>query len=203
MARREPPAGGPPSDVLVLCVPTRDHMGLITSVMTWHLVAQRLGRPLLVVQGQGSNIPRARNTALEAVVAQLGPGPRWIAWWDTDILLTPDQVAPWVAAMQWAEAHGPGAVLADYAQEDGTRTVFTAEPDGSWVPWPAPQPRPTDPYVPVVGGGLGLAYVWMDPATTFTAGRTGEDVAFWQAYPYPIHWATQVRVLHRKAVWLP
>lgn len=202
-ARGKPPAPAVPDlrAALTLCVPTRDHMGLITSVLSLRDVAAALGRPLFIVQGQGGNIPRARNMALAVVRQQFGPAPRWLLWWDTDILVPPDQVPVVADAIRWAEARGPGAVLADYPQEDQTRTILVRDADGQLRNRPA-GPPPADPYVPVEGGGMGLAYVFMDPTTEFHAGQVGEDVHFWSTYPHPRWWATRIRVPHRKAVWL-
>ena len=192
-----------PVHPLVLCIPTRNGQGLIGSVLAWREIADRLQRPLHVLVGEGSNIPRSRNAALGLLRQQLGPGPRWIAWWDTDLLIPPQQVPEAVAAIQWAEAQGPGAVLADYPQADRQRTVFFAAADeGGWVHPPPEAPRPAEPYVPVVGGGLGWAYVYMDPGWTFQAGVEGEDVGFWRAYPHPIRWATRLILWHQKTVWL-
>ncbi len=103
---------------LLVAIPAPDLRAMVPSLIALGHVAQRLGRPLEVVLGEASNIPRARNVVL-AQIRQAAPHftHRWLLWLDSDIVMLPNTAEAIAMAMTWAETHRQAIV----AISDGDR----------------------------------------------------------------------------------
>lgn len=190
-------------DRLVLAVPSRDGSAQLRGLLFWQEVAHRLGVPLHLIIGEGSNIPRARNEVLRAVRQDpaLGAAARWVLWWDTDIVPLPDQVPAALQGIQWALDHGPLALVADYAQADGLPTIHTRDESGHMRLWSGPMGLGS--YPRVAGGGLGCAWVWEDPTYVYHADTVGEDLHWFEDHAdLPIYAWTGLVPVHVKSTRL-
>lgn len=191
-------------DLLILGVPSRDGLGLMASVLALSGLSQVLDRPVAVVQGEGGNIPKARNQVVALIRARLGPEPRSTLWWDTDILVTEEQIPAVADMVRYGESH-QACVTADYRMNavqshlmrgdrtPGAGTHYTPEELAAMPEWS-----------PVGMAGFGLLFIPSMPLDyVFHADTIGEDTHWWWDHPdIPLVRAQHVTVGHRKSVWL-
>lgn len=189
---------------LIIGVPTANGMGLMTSVLALAGLHTVLERPVAFVQGEGGNIPRARNQVLQTIQANLGPNPVDILWWDTDIRVADDQI-PAVASMIRYGVDHQVSVSADYHMSTGeTHLMKGNRTPGAGVHYSAEELAAMADWAPVGMAGFGLLFIPQMPVDyVFRADNVGEDVHWWWDHPdWPLVVAKSVIIHHRKAIWI-
>jgi hypothetical protein len=190
----------PTVDPLIVAIPSHDGRAAIFTVLELRTVSEWLGRSIVVVSGEASNIPRSRNVILEQVREKYPDRTnRWMLWIDSDIVLLRQSVSAVVEAIRWAEAHHAG-VVANYRMASGVN-VLMAHPDHHHLADDELQALPD--YGEIAMAGLGFAYLNQPLSYMFHADATGEDIHFWRDNPgIHLHCAKQIHLGHKKAVLL-
>ncbi len=196
------------SSALLVVIPSHDMRAVVPTLMALERVSHLLHRELQTVVGEGSNIPRARNVAVQGLrdraVRDSDP---WILWLDSDIWLADDSVVAVAEAIRWAEAHD-AAIVANYRMSDGRNVLMKRRaPD---FPEPGEDAHYTDEelaalpdYAEVGMAGLGFVYLRHPLTYRFHADDLGEDIYFWQDHPeMRLHLAKQIHLGHKKLVLL-
>ena len=189
---------------LLIGVPTPNGMGLMTSVLALAGLHQVLDRPVAFVQGEGGNIPRARNQVLATIRAQLGSGPVPVLWWDTDIRVTDDQIPAVADMIRYGEAHQV-CVTAHYRMNTGESHLMRGDrTPGAGTHYTAEELAVMPDWAPVGMAGFGLLFIPQMPVDyVFRADNVGEDVHWWWDHPdWPLVVAKSVIIHHRKAIWI-
>ena len=137
---------------------------MVPTLMALERVSHLLQRELQTIVGEGSNIPRARNVALQGLRDQwTGTQDPWVLWLDSDIWLANASVLAVAEAIRWAEAHDT-AIVANYRMSDGRNVLMKRRvPD---LPVPGEDVHYTDgelaalpDYAEVGMAGFGFVYL--------------------------------------------
>ena len=191
------------SDTLIIAMPTHDSRAVVQTMLELMQVGREMGRSVMVVSSEASNIPRCRNLVLDRIRKYVSPPERpWVLWVDSDILIPPDSHRTIVEALTWAETH-ERCIAANYMMGNGVPVLMRSrDPEQAYHYTPAElEEMPT--YAEVGMAGFGFVYLRQPLDYLFHADRVGEDVHFWWDYPdIRIYWAKQIRLGHKKSVLL-
>jgi hypothetical protein len=187
---------------LLVGLPTHDGRAMVHSLTALSQVGSALGRPVQFLIGEAGSIPRSRNLVLE--MARQRPevvDTAWILWLDSDILIPADAVEAIVQAILWSESTDQSWV-AHYRMADGA-SVLMRERSARATHYTVKDLQELNNFAQVGLAGLGLAYIKTDVHYIFHSDELGEDVHFFLDQPnLSIHFAKDIRVLHRKAVMI-
>lgn len=189
---------------LLIGVPTPNGMGLMTSVLTLSRLHRDLDRPVAFAQGEGGNIPRARNLVLASIREKLGPDPASVLWWDTDIRVTEEQIPAVADMVRYGESHQV-CVTAHYRMNTGDTHLMRGDrTPGAGTHYTPEELAAMPEWSPVGMAGFGLLFIPSMPLDyVFHADTIGEDTHWWWDHPdLPVVWSRAVQIHHRKAVWL-
>jgi len=198
----------PASSALLVVIPSHDMRAVVPTLMALERVGHLLHRELQTVVGEGSNIPRARNVALQALREQWASAQDpWVLWLDSDIWLANDSILAVAEAIRWTEAHDT-AVVANYRMSDGRNVLMKRR--APEFPVPGEDAHYTDAeiaalpdYAEVGMAGLGFVYLRQPLTYRFHADDLREDIYFWQDHPeIRLHVAKQIHLGHKKLVLL-
>jgi hypothetical protein len=166
----------PASSALLVVIPSHDMRAVVPTLMALERVGHLLHRELQTVVGEGSNIPRARNVALQALREQWASAQDpWVLWLDSDIWLANDSILAVAEAIRWTEAYDT-AVVANYRMSDGRNVLMKRR--APEFPVPGEDAHYTDAHLGIIGlrrGGHGRARLCVPQATvdlSVSCGRT-------------------------------
>ena len=193
-----------PKDLLIVAIPTHEMRAVVQSLLELGVFSQLLRRPIHFVVGEGSNIPRARNSIVQRLQCTFPDRDAvWVLWLDSDIEIPPG-VAPAISiAVTWAEAHD-ACVVANYRMNTGHNVLMANRDPAEPAHHITDEEFQTMPNFAEVGmAGLSFAYLHQPLAYRFHADETGEDIHFWWDHPeIRLHWAKDIHLGHRKTVVL-
>lgn len=189
-----------PSPFFIGC-PSRDGQGLVQSVLALGHLEAWLQRPIAFIMGIGSNIPRARNGVMDQIRRDFGLQTHWVLWWDSDILVTPDQIPAVAAMIRFGQEHQM-AVTANYRINTGEHVLMQTI-DGTIHRFTDQGLAALPEWAPIESTGLGFCYCPVEAEYIFHADRMGEDVHFWHDHPdLELRVTKAVQLRHAKTVWL-
>lgn len=188
---------------LLVAIPTPDLRAMVPSLVELGHVAQDLGRPLEVILGEASNIPRARNVALAQIRKQsAGETHRWMLWLDSDILIAPNTASIIAESITWAEGH-QHAIVANYRMASGENVLMTTRNLATVRHYTDKELAELSEFDVIGMAGLGWVYLNQPLDYVFHADTYGEDVHFWWDHPeIGLHWAKRIKLGHKKTVLL-
>lgn len=186
-------------------IPSKDGTGNLSSFLTLLHVGQILPVDLRLAQGEGGNIPVARNVVLR-FIRQQDPQATTVPvlWWDTDIGIASESLPALAAMIAYGDAHHC-AMTANYRMATGHSTLMKGDrTPGAGHHYTDEEIAALPDRAPVGMSGFGLLYIPAMPLDyTFHADTIGEDVHWWWDHrDLPLMVDKNVKVAHHKLVWL-
>lgn len=187
-------------------IPTRDGTGDLRSFLTLLQLGKALPFELRLAASEAGNIPKARNEVLSSIRAQSPEqeDSAQILWWDTDIGVRGDSVIALAAMIIYGFEHGY-AMTANYRMNSGHSVLMKGNrTPGDGVHYTDEEIDALPDRACVGMTGFGLLYIPQMPLDyVFLADKIGEDVHWWWDHPdTPLYLDKNVRVSHRKSVWI-
>ena len=187
------------SSTVILAIPTKDNRAIIRTVVELLRISDEVGKALAVVVGEGSNIPRSRNSIVRRISQQM-PGVKdtRVLWVDSDIVLPKGAAVLIGDAIRWADANATN-ITANYLMANGANSLLVNRDAGDARHYADTEIEAMRNYAEIGMADFGFLYIHQPLNYVFHAGLLGEDINFWLDNPdVAVRLAKQIPIGHSK-----